>query len=125
MTDRPWNDGDPTKPYSVTTWGSHPDAGNDDCWQGGDFASESEARIDFNLAILGDGYGVDRESTAYIMLDGPDLREIVAFGPYHTPAAQAARARRERAEREADRRERAMEAGMAFGCDGYNDAMGW
>ncbi|MDH5523042.1 MAG: hypothetical protein OEY01_03430 [Desulfobulbaceae bacterium] len=29
------------------------------------------------------------------------------------------------ADRRADRQEYAMQAGMAFGCDGYNDAMGY
>jgi hypothetical protein len=33
--------------FSVNEWGSHPDAGNDDCNTGSDFATEAEARVAF------------------------------------------------------------------------------
>lgn len=125
MSDRPWNNGDPKTPWSVTAWGSHPDEGNDDCWQGGDYATEAEARTDFILALTGTGLGVERGSTAYVMLDGPGVCEVAPYAPYHTSEAKRRRARQERADRAAERNERAMQHGMAFGCDGYNDAMGY
>lgn len=40
-------------------------------------------------------------------------------------APKKARAKRARRRDDDWTRERAMQAGMAFGCDGYNDEMGW
>ncbi len=94
-------------PYSVLEFGSHPDEGNDDCWTGRDFATLAEARANFISAP-------QDSATAFVMLDGPDVNEIRAI-----PGYRAAREDNE------GRLEHAMQAGMALGCDGYNDAMGY
>lgn len=52
--------------------------------------------------------------TPYVWLEGPGISLIRQLRPESTP------------DNDDDwRREIAMEAGMAFGCDGYNDAMGY
>lgn len=55
--------------YSVNEWGSHPDAGNDDCWTGEDFDTLEEAEAAF-AAEPRDG------STVFVELDGPGTRRI-------------------------------------------------
>lgn len=50
----------------------------------------------------------------YIWLSGPGISLIRQIGPERKPKSDVAW-----------RQEIAMEAGMAFGCDGYNDAMGY
>lgn len=94
-------------PYVVLGFGSHPDSESDDCYTGAEFATLAEARDAF--------LGTNDCSVAFIMLDGPDVNEIRANPNY-------------RASRRSDdgewRREFAMQNGMAFGCVGYNDAMG-
>jgi hypothetical protein len=95
------------KMYSVNHWGSHPHAGNDDCWTGEDFATYDEALAFYNE-------DPSDSSTHYVHLDGPGvelIRENPSFRPYH--------------EDDDWRREAAMQAGMAFGCQGYNDVMGY
>lgn len=104
--------------HTVNLWLTHPDAGNDDCMTGADFATEAEARAAMaNLEAHFDmAYHRD---CAFVELDGPDCHEVVER------SGVAARARR-RAARDArdERSEAAMQAGMGLGVDGYNDAMG-
>lgn len=110
-------------PYSVTLWGSHPDEQNDDCHTGEDYATNKEASSAFIQTVGGGGPfdAVYYANWMYIQLDGPDIH-LIAKNPQYS----AKRARREMAECDAEwRSERAMQAGMAFGCDGYNDEMGW
>ena len=96
-------------PYSVNHWGSHPDKGNDDCWTGDDFAT-------FELALA--DYNVDPDCyTAYVELDGPEVY-MVRANPNYSP-------KQCRIDSGAERSEFAMQQGMAFGCQGYNEAMGW
>jgi hypothetical protein len=104
----------------VNYWGSHPDAGNDDCWTGHDFATLAEAEAKFSEPpTFTDGKPV--LGTAYIELDGPGVHKV-----RKNPDFDARAAAREAARDEAEwRRERAMQAGMAFGVDGYNDEMGY
>jgi hypothetical protein len=105
-----------TKPFSVLLFGSHPDLDNDDCWTGEEFATLEEAQ-----ACLANPWATFNEAyhsscTAFFVLDGvglPDL--VVRKNPDFRP-------------RRADdewKREAAMQAGMAFGCQGYNDEMGY
>jgi len=114
-----------TKPYSVTLWGSNPDIiDNDDCWTGDEFATRDEAIACYRTLLacptqsqLAKVCGYDWEC---VMIDGPDIHAVTANPDRRTQA----RHRRER--RDSNwRREQAMQAGMAFGADGYNDAMGW
>ena len=96
--------------YSVNYWGSHPEAGNDDCWTGEDFASFLEANEVFNRKV-GDRDNLD---TAYVELDGPDVY-VVRKNPGFRPSRKD----------DGWRLEMAMEAGMLHGCDGYNEVMDW
>jgi hypothetical protein len=109
-----------SKPFSVTLWGSHPEEDNDDCWMGDDFATLAEAESAYRdpaSISLGAASEMAGGSVAYIMLDGPGLDEpMVRKNPSHKP--------RRRDDDSEWRREFAQQAGMAFGCDGYNDAMG-
>lgn len=110
--------------YSVDHWGSHPDDGNDDCWRGQDFATLEEAREFFEQDTACTG-------TKWIILakelpEGSDGRNVRCFdildqrrNPNWTDGSDD-----EEYERMC-RSERAMQAGMAFGCDGYNDEMGY
>jgi hypothetical protein len=114
-------------PYSVTVWGSNPDeTDNDDCWTGADFATSEEACRAF-MATVGNRFGIGPESVAhdddfaFAMVDGPDVHLVAANPRFdHKRAAREAKA-------DADewRREIAMQEGMAFGVDAYNDAMGY
>lgn len=61
-------------PFSVNYWGSHPDAGNDDCWTGEDFATEAEARACFEKGEIPAYAGV--ASTEYLELQGPDVYAV-------------------------------------------------
>jgi len=120
---------DPEHPYSVTLWGSNPDeTDNDDCWTGDEFDDKEEALAlyralagsigNFELAAkLAEACGNDWE---FVLVDGPDIHEV-----YANPDQPTQRRHRKERERGDDdwRRERAMQAGMAFGCDGHNDAM--
>jgi hypothetical protein len=118
------------EPYSVNLWGSHPDAGNDDCWTGANFATKDEALGlyralagsigNFELASkLDEATGHDWE---FAEIDGPDIYDV-SINP---DQPRQRKHRRERDNSDAQwKHENAMQAGMAFGCDGYNDAMGW
>lgn len=105
------------KPFSVLLFGSHPDKDNDDCWTGTEFATEAEAREalanpwkHFNEVY----YSSDTE---YFVLDGVGLKDIEC---YKNPDFKPKKRRDDEWQREA-----AHQAGMAFGCQGYNDMMGY
>jgi len=106
------------KPYAVNYWGSHPEAGNDDCWTGEDFATLAEAEAAFAKTVTDPYCDTD---TAYIEMVGPGVDKIRKNPDYNEARAKA----EAEADAKAWQREIAMEAGMAFGCDGYNDAMGY
>ncbi len=112
------------KPYSVTLWGSNPDeTDNDDCWTGDEFLTLGEAVACYR-EILGGGapWPSCRRGWEYIMIDGPDFHEVSPNPDRRTVLAH----RREAARSDAEwRHEQAVQAGMAFGAEGYNDAMGW
>lgn len=122
----------PTVPAGPTTYAvnlctAHPDMdGFDHCSTGSDFATEAEARAVFEaadpiraLAEAEDLYCSVAEfctyhrDISYVWLDGPGVTGV--------------RKLREPPKRSSDhwKREAAMQAGMAFGCDGYNDEMGY
>jgi hypothetical protein len=106
------------KPYSVTLWGTHPDKGEDTCSTGMDFATLAEARAcyenpDSHFPGISTGYF---HNTPYVMIDGPNVNETRRRPGIKDP----------RPDNDDDwKREQAMQAGMAFGCDGYNEAMGY
>jgi hypothetical protein len=112
------------KPYSVTLWGSNPDStDNDDCWTGAEFAAREEAVACYSAICASPTFGDLPRACGYdwefVMVDGPDVHAVTA-----NPDQRAQRARRRRDDSEWNR-EIANQTGMAFGCDGYNDAMGW
>lgn len=114
------------KTYSVNLWGSNPDeTDNDDCWTGRDYVTRDEAVAAYQAiykwpdAPFGNPRFADFE---FCVIDGPDVHEVM---PNPDQKSQARR-RREAARSDAEERsERAMQAGMAFGVDGYNDEMGY
>ena len=58
----------------------------------------------------------------FVVIDGPDVHDVTA----NPDQPSQRRRRRERAREDREwKRERAMQAGMAFGVDGYNDEMGY
>lgn len=113
-------------PYSVNLWGSHPDAGNDDCWTGAEFATLGEAIACYRAIVMFPAKGqlpkVCGYNWEFVEIDGPDAHEVTA-NPDQTTQR---RHRREAARSDSEwKREQAMQAGMVFGCDGYNDVMGY
>ena len=107
-----------TKPYTVNLWGSHPEAGNDDCWTGADFDTREEAEAVF-ADPLPEFSRVYRDSeafsadVAYVQIDGPDVhreRKNHAHRPQVLAGSDSEW-----------REEIAREAGMLHGLDAYND----
>jgi hypothetical protein len=92
--------------FAVNFWGSKPGT-NDDCHTGVEFEEHGEAMDTFTadaepdvawLEIVGPTFRAERKNPAYVPQEDDDS---------------------------AERSEHAMQAGMAFGCAGYNDAMGY
>ena len=116
------------KPFTVTLWGSNPDeTDNDDCWTGDDFATRDEAIKAYREVVMFPDDSqlarvCGRGGWEYVVIDGPETHEVT-----QNPDRAACRRHRREVERdEAEwKREAAMQAGMAFGVDGYNDEMGW
>lgn len=111
-----------SKPYAVNLWGSHPDAGNDDCWTGDEFDSLEEA-----LSVYHNPFSYfTREAptgVAYIEIDGLTDDELKSRGlercrknPIHKPSRKDDREWRS---------EMAHQAGMGLGIEAYNEAMGY
>ena len=103
--------------YSVNLWGSKPGT-NDDCWTGEDYATRAEAEAAFQ-----DPWGVGGFNESYYRTDGYELWIELDGDDVHTEQ-QLQRASRRRQDDEWAR-EIATQAGFAFGCDGYNDALGY
>ncbi len=105
--------------YSVNLWGSNPEEDNDDLWTGADYATLAEAQ-----AVVADFKAVfphSADHTLFIEIDGPDHYSLTK-----NPRFDFKRHERERAREDREwKREAAMQAGMAFGVDGYNDEMGF
>ena len=102
--------------FYVNCWGSHPEDDNDDCWAG---VSSPKHAIAKHMLFAPERFFSEStlESTAVIQLIGPDgveeYRRIAADVDLGDPD-------------DSDwQLERAMQAGMAFGCQGYNDTMGY
>lgn len=115
------------KAWSVNLWGSHPEAENDDCWTGDDYATEGEARAVYEAA--------DPVAAMAASLPEPKRPEFIAYHSRDTvfveidgPTSNEVRRLRADRRRFDDRewsREIATQAGMMGGCDAYNGAMGW
>lgn len=122
-------------PYTVLLWSVDPDVDGNDPDMGEDFATREEALACYRALVMFPTTGHAERSPAsaemasnyrgvwsHVMIDGPDAHEVTA-----QPDRRALkRYRRELAiDDESARYEHAMQTGMAFGCDGYNDAMGY
>lgn len=108
-------------PYSVDFWGSNPDEGNDDCHMGEEFPTLEQARAAYDSPEFPSH--TPAYTVAYIVLSTPDGS---LWESKSNPAYDVARNAKEDVEFERmERAERATQAGMVFGCDGYNDAMGY
>ena len=88
--------------YVVLFHCADPDEDLDACVDSKEFSNEKEALEKFNASVS------DNEIT-HIELDGPGIYKI-RKNPDYAPEIDT---------------EGAMQAGMAFGCQGYNDYMGW
>lgn len=111
--------------FSVALFLSHPDNENDDCVTGVDFDTLAEAEQCIADIIAYDAHCISKHphfnmpyfrDTPFIMLDGPGV---------HRTIERHGIAKRAKREDSLDRSEIAMQAGMAGGCDAYNEAMGW
>jgi len=104
--------------YSVDAWGSNPDEGNDDCWTGVDFDNLEEAQAFYEKAEgeLDGAWFQLVENT--LDADGRTLVEELAKrpNPDYKPEPD---------DDDDWRREIAMQAGMAGGCEAYNEVMGY
>jgi len=103
--------------YSVTLWFADPEKDDDACATGEDFDTLEEARkcmsnldAHFDMTYYRD--------CAWVMLDGPDVHEVTYDAEKHKRAQKE-----DKLDRSLERSEGAMQAGMAFGCQGYNDYM--
>jgi hypothetical protein len=104
-------------PFSVLLWCSHPDLDNDALSQVFDFATADEA-VAFYVAPP-----PLRAEIAFLEIDGLEAAELSSRG---IPRVRGnPRFKPTRDERDDERRERAMQAGMAGGCAAYNEEMGW
>jgi len=107
--------------YSVDYCGSDSPELNDDCWWGTDHPTWESAMLQFLRPVPDRSY-TRAHNVAHVFLtcNGGVVADRA------NPSFDEERGRRES---EADDRrwhnEIAMQAGMAFGCDGYNDAMGY
>lgn len=101
--------------YSVLFFGSHPDSDNDDCVMGEDFDTLADAERFYANPT---GNEVFRQylmtSTAFIMLDGPDVHRVKA-NPSYSPSR----------DRDEWQHEMAREAGMLHGVGASNDVYGY
>jgi hypothetical protein len=107
----------PGEHYTVDLWGSHPDRGNDDCWTGVG-AETLAAAVRLLEGVAEWASWTDLRAAAWIIImdaEGNVVRER------RNPDFDRSRDNGD----DEWRRERAMQAGMAFGVAGYNDEMGY
>jgi hypothetical protein len=101
---------------SVLYWGSHPDKDNDDCYSGQEYDTEKDAVA---------AYMVDPtdRSIEYIEID-LCRADLIRLGITRCRKSGNFVPSKDTDDGEW-KRENAMQAGMAFGVHGYNDAMGY
>lgn len=101
--------------YWVYLWGSRPEDQNDDCHTGEEFDS-----LDKALDCYNNPWNYFKESyysscTQFIELDS-QTAHMIRQNPSYKPSKDS---------NDDWKREQAMQAGMAFGCAGYNETMGY
>ena len=120
---RSWDPCTVELPFTLDLWGSHPCDDNDDHYTGEDYLTLESAMAEFNAvaaAMKASGQralGVTLGFVKYMILTGPGFE--VEFKNPTFVSTEASSPDADWAE------EFAMQNGMAFGCDGYNDAMGY
>lgn len=105
--------------FGVNHWGSHPEAGNDDCYSGEDFDNFEQA-INHFWTDPKDSSVSHIELFSYVGYDsekGCDTVEPLAYrnNPNFMPKGTV----------DYWRHEQAVQAGMLFGIEAYNSVMGW
>lgn len=122
-------------PFAVLLWSVDPDVDGNDPDMGADFATLEEALACYRALVMFPTTGHEERSPdsatmaknyrgvwSHVMIDGPGVHDVTK----QLDQRALKRYRRELArEDNLERSERAMQAGMAFGCDGYNDEMGY
>lgn len=95
--------------FTVDLWGEHPLDNDDTCWDGQSFETYSEALSVFHT-------DPPDTSIKWVILQGPDGSGIweERRNPNFHPS-----------DPDDWRREQAMQTGMAFGCEGWNDYYGY
>jgi hypothetical protein len=101
--------------HSVNLWGSSPDDNNDDCHTGEEFDSLEKALDCYNNPWKYFKESYYSSCTRYIELDSKS-GYMIRENPGYKPSKDSC---------DDWKREQAMQAGMAFGCDGYNEIMGY
>ena len=102
--------------YTILLWGSHPNNLNDDCWCGSEDLTTWE-QVEEILANPFKYFNKDDvRSTQWFEIDGL---------PEGTDRYRRNRFYRSPCLSDDWRNEYAVQCGMAFGCDGYNDAMSY
>jgi len=98
--------------YLVNLWGSKPGT-NDDWWNSKDFETKEEALACFEKPE--DYFKKLEPSDVFIEIDGPDIHQERRIAPDY----------KEKDDCSDWQREMAMQNGMAFGVQGYNDTYGY
>lgn len=129
-------------PFTVLLWSVDPDVDGNDPDMGADFATRDEAIACYRAlvmfpttghaerspdsALMAKNYARHGAVWSHVMIDGPGVHEVTAQPDRKALAKyKRALAREDAAYERECRAERAMQAGMAFGSDGYNDEMGY
>ena len=119
------------KSFSVSLWDAHPDSGEDACNTGTELDTLLQVMefVDSKGKHHGTPYLQQCFTTCpYVEIDGATEAQLQALGLQRVTCNKAVlRAQQEfnRFERQGERLGAAMQAGMAHGCDGYNEAMCW
>lgn len=118
--------------FSVCYFGSDPDLDNDDCWYGSDFATRADVEKEYakpcSDALPASVYLRDRDVEYVVLMEltGTDSLGRPEYMVLKKRLNPHFKPRRPTIDPEADwRREIAMEAGMLYGCDAYNETMGY
>ena len=107
----------------VNHWGSHPNEGNDDHLEERTFATYDAALEAFHADAAHGVAWVELVAEGVATIGGTALGcHLLRANPAHDEERVAAE---DAADDREWRMELANEAGMAFGCAGFNDAMGW
>lgn len=109
--------------YCVQLWGSDPDEANDDCWEGHEVASETEARELAAKVVAGELDWLQSPGDYVVIARRlPDVDGVRCFDPLEKRRIPG---RRAKVDRDEWRREIAREEGMLGGVDAYNDWSGY